>query len=789
MISEIDKTKKKKKANRIIAIGGSITYAFFVIWFLHFQSVKRDYPRMDVFDALTKALVNIFIRPYKMFPIAGGTLLMIFLLTVLAAVMIYIAITNKKLKKHDNPDTVNGDAHFMTLNEIQDYNLHYASPLGKPEINGFNNTILSEDLRLAIDGFGTGLNCNSVVFGGSGTGKSRFVASPNILQYNSNFIITDPSGELLSSYGKALEDNGYEVKVFNLTDIAHSSKYNPFHYIHTEKDVFILVNTLIKNTNGKDAKGDFWEKAENLLLTALIFYLWHTRDEKEQTMANVAQLIKSAVNPEGSEDSTKSPLDDLFEDLKRKDPDNIACSQYDLFKVSAKKTIQGILISAATRIQAFTLADIKYLTSADEFKFETFADTKQAIFAVLPTGDTTFNFIISMFYSQLFITLYTYCETTAEFGWKINAGGIDNVRVIHASNKKESKIAQKKAIKLVKEIKAGCVAKYDKEKDIYRIYTKRHRVPVGWRGTKEMTHEYMERLKKVKIEKCSRRCPIHIRFIMDEFANIGQIPDFDTKISTIRKYEISCMIIVQALSQLKKDYKDEWSTLTGNCDVFIFLGGKDPDTLKWLSDQFGEKTTTVLNTSYADKGGSSSFNKSSHGLMTVDQMAIMDKKYCIVTVRGVRPYYGKKYDVKNHPAYEYAQSRAGMFEVPYSKDAERVKVIPYRLRAMEKEASLMAAAKLAEGGNDSTVNNGVKKIYDEVSAKNKAGKKKALDSKKALDALDDNFSAESEAMIAESILSAMGIRPDSTDAEIKESAESFVKLKIASSDIVYKKTE
>lgn len=812
MATQIDKEKAKKQNLKMYLIIGGVLYLLFALGYLHFVSIRANNPRIGVSEAINQAITDIFIHPFAIFPITGSSLLMLFLGTVLTGALGIMSYSEKMMRKHDNPDTVNGEAHLMTLQELNKYNLKFSSPLGKPENDGANNMIISKDIRLAIDNRGTRRNCNILVIGGSGAGKSRYFASPNILQYNCNFVITDPSGEMLRDYGKGLEDNGYEVKVFNLTNVYRSNRYNPFHYIKEEKDVFTLVNTLIKNTNPSEGKGGdpFWEKSENLLLTALILYLWHVSPPEEQNFANVVKLINIA---EVDENTSESKLDVLFEELEKEDPENLAVLQYHKFKLGAGKTLKSILISVGVRLQSFDLSDIRYLTSADDFEFERFADTKQALFVIIPTADTTFNFLVSLLYSQLFSSLYTYAETKAEYGWKLSIDPLTNIKVVQANSKEESKEAEKKIRKLAKEIKSGTTIEFDKSKQLYRIFTKKHHVQIGWRGTKEMAKDFIAQLENVSIEPCEPRCPNHIRLILDEFANIGQIPDFDQKLATMRKYEISCSIILQALSQLKDIYKDKWNTIISNCDTKLFLGCDDSETIEWMLKMLGKKTTTVQNTSYQVKGsGSTSYNKSSIEVMTIDQITMMQDDECLVRIRGVRPYYGKKYELTDHPNYKYAHDRSGMFEIPLSKDVQTRKIGALRDRILKNNETVANLASLAEGSAEGNVlpstgvenketpapeqapvpKNPVQKTapFNPVKAKNGARKKASMEAKEDLKSMDDDFSPDSEGMIASGLAASIGLKPGMSDAEIKESAESFVDLITAETDnIVYKKTE
>lgn len=694
-LTPIEKEKRKKKERKYVIIVVSVLCVLCSYMFLHWKALineqtlpgrKKEY----TFD-FGQLLIHCITKPLHMeLTLANfGILLGIFLVI---GFIVFNSFLTSSLKKHDNADTVKGSAHFMTQKELDDYNKKFTSPFGVVENDGADNMILSKDLRLSMNNRKTRRNNNQLVIGGSGAGKTRFCVGPNLLQYNCSLVFTDPSGELLRDYGKALENNGYKVKVFNLTDVYRSSRYNPFHYIKEEKDVFIVVNALIQNTTPKDAKGGdpFWEKSEQLLLNAIMLYLWHSCPEEEQTMAAVSAMIDQAKVDE-NDSSVESPLDKLFAKLEREDPTNLAVSQYKKFKQGAGKTLQGILISVGVRMQAFDLSDIKYLTSADDLHLESFADTKQALFIILPTGDNTFNFLASLLYTQLFSALYLYCETRSEFSWKAQINDDEIFKVEQALSSKDSERAKHEIERYVRKIKKGLVIEYDEERKLYNILTKKDKDGkqelIAWRGTESKARELAERLNDIKAVKMPyARCPYHVRFMLDEFANIGSIPNFSEKLATIRKYEMSCTIILQALSQLKTMYKDDWNTITSNCDTKLFLGCDDTETIKWLIEVLGKKTTTVENMSFQSKGdGSTSYNKDSIELMTVDQISLMADDECLVRVRGCQPYFGKKYNLEEHPNYEEAMELKGQYEIPCDVNVEKYRNVSLYKRKMREK--------------------------------------------------------------------------------------------------------
>lgn len=415
------------------------------------------------------------------------------------------------------------------------------------------------------------LNLNMVILGGSGTGKSRFFVKPNLLQCNTSFVVTDLSGELAESCGKMLIAHGYEVRVFNLNDMKHSSNYNPFHYLRdstgeiNSNNVIKMINVFMTNTKGEGNSGDpFWDDATRLLLSSLCFLLIETGSEEEQNFANVLDLIHKAKVIEGKEEE-KSELDLIFDKRKEAEPKALSVQYYEEFKQAAGKTMQSILISTTTKLQYFKLENVRDLTFTDNIRLETMGDKKVALFIVIPSTDTTYNFLAAMMYTQLFDTLY------------------------------------------------------DRAINYYH-----------------------------------GRLPVHVRFILDEFANVGKIPDFEKVLATCRKFEISAVIILQNLSQLKRLYEKSWEELPGNCDTLIYLGGKDQFTNEYLSKELGKETIDQLSINQTKgKQGSSSYNNAIMGreLATIDELTTMDNNNCIVMVRGLYPFFTNKFNLSEHPRY------------------------------------------------------------------------------------------------------------------------------------------
>ena len=409
-------------------------------------------------------------------------------------------------------------------------------------------------------------NKNVLVVGGSGSGKTRFWLKPNLLQCHSSYVVTDPKGSIVVECGNALLKNGYKLKILNTINFKKSMHYNPFAYVHSEKDILKLVTTLMTNTKGEGSGGDpFWEKSERLLLTALIAYLHYEAPVEEQNFATLLEMLNTMQVLEADEEY-QNPVDLLFEELAKKKPNSFAGRQYKLYKLAAGKTAKSILISCGARLAPFDIQELRDLTMYDELQLDTLGDKKTALFLIMSDTDSTFNFLISMVYTQLFNLL--------------------------------------------------C----DKADDVY-----------------------------------GGKLPIHVRCLIDECANIGQIPNLEKLVATIRSREISACLVLQARSQLKAIYKDNADTIVGNMDSQIFLGGSEPTTLKDLSEMLGKETIDAFNTS--DTRGNSpsygtTFQKMGHELLSRDELAVLDGGKCILQLRGVRPFLSDKYDLTQHPNYK-----------------------------------------------------------------------------------------------------------------------------------------
>ena len=506
---------------------------------------------LHIMEGLTLAFENIM-PSFHIFDIIVGA-------TIAAGIRLAVYVKSKNAKKYRKNEEY-GSARWGTHDDI--------APFQDPVFQ--NNVILTQTESLMMSNRPkepkNARNKNVLIVGGSGSGKTRFWIKPNLMQCHSSYVVTDPKGTVAIECGKMLEKEGYKIKIFNTINFKKSFHYNPFSYIHSEKDILKLVTTLIANTKGEGKAGDdFWVKAETLLYCALIGYLWYEGLDEEKNFATLISMI-NAMEVREDDESFKNPVDYLFDELEAKDPEHFAVRQYKKYKLAAGKTAKSVLISCAARLAPFDIAEVREITMYDELELDMTGDRKTALFLIMSDTDATFNFLISMIYTQLFNLL---CE---------------------------------------------------KADDVY-----------------------------------GGRLPIHVRCLIDEAANIGQIPNLEKLMATIRSREISACLVLQAQSQLKALYKDNADTIIGNCDSRIFLGGSEPTTLKELSTALGKETIDTFNTGESrgrETSHSLNYQKLGKELASVDELAVLDGSKCILQLRGVRPFMSNKYDITKHPKYK-----------------------------------------------------------------------------------------------------------------------------------------
>ncbi|HGZ7331740.1 TPA: VirD4-like conjugal transfer protein, CD1115 family [Streptococcus pneumoniae] len=505
---------------------------------------------------------------------------------VVAALIKFIVYAKGKNAKKFRQGKEYGSARWGTKKDIEPY----------MDERFQNNILLTQTERLTMNGRPANpkyaRNKNVLVIGGSGSGKTRFYVKPNLMQMHSSYCVTDPKGTIVIECGKMLEDNDYEIKILNTINFKKSMRYNPFAYIRSEKDILKLVQTIIANTKGEGEKAgeDFWVKAEKLYYTALIGYIFYEAPREEKNFATLLDMIDASEVREDDE-TYMNPIDRLFEALEKREPTHFAVKQYKKYKLAAGKTAKSILISCGARLAPFDIRELRDLMSEDELELDTLGDRRTALFVIISDTDDTFNFVVSIMYSQLFNLL--------------------------------------------------C----DKADDVY-----------------------------------GGRLPVHVRCLLDEFANIGLIPKFEKLIATIRSREISASIILQAQSQLKAIYKDNADTIVGNCDSTLFLGGKEKTTLKELSETLGKETIDLYNTSETRSNQKSfglNYQKTGKELMSQDEITVMDGSKCIFQLRGVRPFLSDKFDITKHKNYKFLEDydKKNVFDIEeYIKRKGKVKL-------------------------------------------------------------------------------------------------------------------
>ncbi len=623
VMTERDRKKAAKKS--ALRIGGIITIVLMYLCGYAGGIMQDEHLETGQAMIMTMERISTF---HLFFPLNQLAFTGMLLAICIGAFVIFY-MHNTALKNFSyNPDKLYGDAGFRGEEDRKQYDERYVDhgkyidPITKKPVETADpNMIASNDTKLSINDRKTFRNNNFLILGGAGTGKSRFVIKPNLLQENCSYVVTDPSGEIIVSCGKVLSDHGYKIKIFNLSNMGHSNTYNPFNYIRDEAGVLMVIDCLIKNTTGKNEKGDqFFTNSEKLLYSACIFYLIDFEtDESRKNFSSVMDMINMSQVDENNP-SSKSELDLMFEQI---DQTSLAAKYYKAFKKAAGKTLKSIIISCVVRLQSFMTPQVTRLTGSDNINLASIGDEKTILFIITPQADRTFAFLASMLYSQLFETLYHKGET--------------------------------------QKLKTG-----------------------------------------------SERLTYHVRCLMDEFANIGEIPEFPSKLSTMRKYNISATIVLQDNSQLQSMYKDEWRTIMANCDSTIFLGNAEPDTLKYFCEKLGNETVTAQSRgrSYGSKSGSSqNYQQVKRETLTAEEIGRLPNDECLVFLRGERPARDKKFKYETHKNYDLTGDAHS--ENNYAYDS----MLIYDNQSL-KGFSSIAAAKVASMEEDISEAKSAEDVFD-----------------------------------------------------------------------------
>lgn len=622
-MTERDRKKAAKKS--ALRIGGIITIVLMYLCGYAGGIMQDEHLETGQAMIMTMERISTF---HLFFPLNQLAFTGMLLAICIGAFVIFY-MHNTALKNFSyNPDKLYGDAGFRGEEDRKQYDERYVDhgkyidPITKKPVETADpNMIASNDTKLSINDRKTFRNNNFLILGGAGTGKSRFVIKPNLLQENCSYVVTDPSGEIIVSCGKVLSDHGYKIKIFNLSNMGHSNTYNPFNYIRDEAGVLMVIDCLIKNTTGKNEKGDqFFTNSEKLLYSACIFYLIDFEtDESRKNFSSVMDMINMSQVDENNP-SSKSELDLMFEQI---DQTSLAAKYYKAFKQAAGKTLKSIIISCVVRLQSFMTPQVTRLTGSDNINLASIGDEKTILFIITPQADRTFAFLASMLYSQLFETLYHKGET--------------------------------------QKLKTG-----------------------------------------------SEKLTYHVRCLMDEFANIGEIPEFPSKLSTMRKYNISATIVLQDNSQLQSMYKDEWRTIMANCDSTIFLGNAEPDTLKYFCEKLGNETVTAQSRgrSYGSKSGSSqNYQQVKRETLTAEEIGRLPNDECLVFLRGERPARDKKFKYETHKNYDLTGDAHS--ENNYAYDS----MLIYDNQSL-KGFSSIAAAKVASMEEDISEAKSAEDVFD-----------------------------------------------------------------------------
>ncbi len=679
-----DKKKQYRLQNFIVF--GLLIFAVLEYFALHMGYVQQERGQ-NFFTVMELAAEHIVKEPLIFMPFTSYTgMYSLFFLAMLFICLLYFWI-QQTMRDHDKD--ASGSAHWNA--DMKAFNKRFNTPFGDgKDTSGYDNMILAKDLYLSMNGSATRRNAHQAVFGGSGAGKSYSLIKPNALQMNCSYIFTDPKGELLEELAHPLEENGYEIKVFNISKMHRSMTYNPFAYIRDENGVRSMVKCIIDNTRGTDQNtGDpIWEDSMTALLQAIVFYMIEELPERERNFSNVMKMLRLAQVDENNANS-KSSFDLLFEALEEKNPTSMAVMSYKTFRIGSGKTLKSILITTMTRLDVFNMSAVANLTNTDSLHLEELGTKRQALFIIIPAADKTYNFLAATLYTQLFETLYNQVENECPLSYFLQK---DNDTYLWGKSKDEV------------EEKAKCiqdsVIEENKDSGRFEVWDRDHSILVS-SFTTEKAARWFQAHAGGKVKKGKRSLPYDVRFMLDEFANIGRIPGFVEKLSTMRSYRLSCTIILQNLAQLKKMYQDDMGTIIGNCDTFIFLGSQEKDMIEYIEGFLGKTTKRQQSTSvnHGRGGGSESFQFTSASLLAFNEIREMDDNDCIIFLRGQKPFFKKKFDFKQHPRYSQTGHANDDYKYVISLD-NRKKIDEDRdEKQIEEDKEKKYDAGLAEGEN------------------------------------------------------------------------------------------
>ena len=701
-----------KRIGYIIGIiAGAAAFLFASLYIIHVTWAVED-GETYFYDALAKGWESLKESPFDIMPIPGNAMTYIFIMALLVFLIVWIAYQHHRFRiKTYDINKLKGRAKLMDEAELLEVKKTLAEPFGKKQTDGFDNIITTKEIRQSTDSFLTKMDLNTMVIGATNTGKSNNYLSPNLLQINCSYIITDPSGELYSARAAFLEGMGYKVKVFNISDMRNGHRYNPLHYVHTEQEVLSLVNMFIDNTSdpNKNSGDQFWVDAPRMLLNALISLVVIYGSPEDKNMSSVMDLLRAGKNKDGEE-----VIDRIFRmTIPESERDqSFTWHMYEAFSRAKEKTADSIFLSTTTRLQAFELPDVQDMTSDDEMELESIGDEKTAIFIVLPVTDNSFSYIALTMFSQLFKLVYEACEKSEEYSSLVKGrdkmGNEHVLKTFRAPNRFEMETAKRNAEKWLDKIRKTSQVEFNELTNLYEITTADGQI-ITFRRDVSDTNDALEMYRSAYVTdnlrdgRNGKYLPIHLRMILDEYKNLGGdtggvISGFPRLISTTRKYNTSIAILLQSINQLKTMYKDEWGEIASNCSTLLFLGGNsDIDTFDFFSKLAGQQTRIAETRNEGSGASSSSRSISADGeaLLSVEDMRLLKWDECFAILRGHNPYKGKKYKTQDHPNYEKSKA-AGTYYFNRARSNYLIQKSRVQFKKEDKNAPVLAKTESAE---------------------------------------------------------------------------------------------